>query len=76
MKALEATHPRTVNDFYRLIFRKVRHVLLDMVRRQGRDQARRHDDLPKEDSSGRVSPYDRADTIFRWNTPNGAAWAA
>ncbi len=62
MKALEATHPGTVNDFYRLIFRKVRHVLLDMVRRQSRDEARRHDVLPKEDSSGRVSPYDRADT--------------
>jgi RNA polymerase sigma factor (sigma-70 family) len=64
MKALEATHPATADDFYRLIFRKVRHVLLDMARRQRRDEVRRYGDLPEEDSSGPVSPYDRSDTTY------------
>ena len=34
MKALETTRPVNAQDFYRLVFRKVRHVLLDMARRR------------------------------------------
>jgi RNA polymerase sigma factor (sigma-70 family) len=36
MMALQTTHPATAEDFYKLVFRKVRHVLLDMARRQSR----------------------------------------
>jgi len=36
MTALQTTHPATPEGFYDLVFRKVRHVLLDMARRQGR----------------------------------------
>jgi RNA polymerase sigma factor (sigma-70 family) len=38
MTALQTTHPDTTASFYSLVFRKVRHVLYDMARRQ-----RRHD---------------------------------
>jgi RNA polymerase sigma factor (sigma-70 family) len=40
MKALETTHPASAEEFYSLMFLKVRQVLLDMVRRQTRDDAR------------------------------------
>ena len=36
MTALRTTQPETPAAFYNLVFRKVRHVLLDMARRQGR----------------------------------------
>jgi RNA polymerase sigma factor (sigma-70 family) len=64
MKALETTQPATVDDFYRLIFRKVRHVLLDMARRQGRDDARRQDDAPDEQRSDSESPFDPGDSTY------------
>jgi RNA polymerase sigma factor (sigma-70 family) len=62
MKALETAQPSTVDNFYGLMFRKVRHVLFDMARRQSRDDARRYNDLPDQGSSGPILPYDRGDT--------------
>lgn len=38
--ALETVHPETVDGFFGLVFQKVRHVLLDMAKRQRRDDAR------------------------------------
>jgi RNA polymerase sigma factor (sigma-70 family) len=64
MKALETTQPVTVDEFYRLIFRKVRHVLLDMARRQSRDDARRQDETPVEERSDSESPFDPGDTTY------------
>jgi RNA polymerase sigma factor (sigma-70 family) len=58
MKALEGTQPPTVDDFYRLIFRKVRHVLLDMARRQTRNDARRAEEVPEEAGSQAPAPFD------------------
>jgi RNA polymerase sigma factor (sigma-70 family) len=40
MKALETTRPESAKEFYTLMFHKVRQVLLDMARRQTRDDAR------------------------------------
>ena len=64
MKALETNRPVTVDEFYRLIFRKVRHVLLDMARRQSRDDARRQDETPVEERSDSESPFDPGDTTY------------
>jgi RNA polymerase sigma factor (sigma-70 family) len=62
MKALESTAPATAHEFYQLVYRKVRHVLLDLARREGRHEARRHDDLARPDGSGAAVPFDREDT--------------
>jgi RNA polymerase sigma factor (sigma-70 family) len=64
MKALETTTPSTADEFYRLIFRKVRHVLLDLARRQTRDDARRRDHAPDEQRSGLASPFDPGDSTY------------
>jgi RNA polymerase sigma factor (sigma-70 family) len=40
MKALETYHPESAEEFYSLMFHKVRQVLLDMARRQTRHDAR------------------------------------
>jgi len=41
MRALEQVLPGSAEEFYSLMFHKVRQVLLDMARRQTRDDARR-----------------------------------
>ena len=52
MKLLETARLATVEEFYRLVFRKVRHVLLDMTKRQGRADARRGGWYPDAEGSG------------------------
>jgi RNA polymerase sigma factor (sigma-70 family) len=42
LKALETARPASTEDFYRLIFRKVRQVLIDMARRDRRHEVHRH----------------------------------
>jgi RNA polymerase sigma factor (sigma-70 family) len=64
MKALETTRPETPEAFYRLVFRKVRHVLLDMSRRQGREDARRRDGPPGPGSTNSPAPFEIADTTM------------
>jgi RNA polymerase sigma factor (sigma-70 family) len=46
--ALESTRPESAEHFFRLAAQKVRHVLLDLVERKGRD----HDSLRSADGSG------------------------
>ena len=49
MTALRTTQPATPEGFYNLVFRKVRQVLVDMARRQGRhDRHREHVPLARE----------------------------
>jgi DNA-directed RNA polymerase specialized sigma24 family protein len=62
MKALETARPPTAEAFYRLAFRKVRHVLLDMARRQGRLDARREAEPPGPDGSDSRAPLEIGDT--------------
>ncbi len=50
-KALETTRPATVEGFYDLVFRKVRHALMDMARRQQRHDRDRQQELPGPDES-------------------------
>jgi RNA polymerase sigma factor (sigma-70 family) len=40
MKAIETRPPESVEHFYALVFQNVRHVLLDMVRNQARNEQR------------------------------------
>ena len=61
LKALETTHPATAEDFYRLVFRKVRHVLLDMARRQRREEARMQAH-PNPSASDSNAPFEIGDT--------------
>jgi RNA polymerase sigma factor (sigma-70 family) len=63
LKALETTHPATAEDFYRLVFRKVRHVLLDMARRQRREEARM-EDRPNSSASDYNAAYEVGDTTY------------
>jgi RNA polymerase sigma factor (sigma-70 family) len=46
--AVESARPESVEHFFRLAAQKVRHVLLDLVERKGRD----HDSLRSSDGSG------------------------
>ena len=64
MKALETARLATVEEFYRLVFRKVRHVLLDMTRRQGRADARREDGTPDAEGSGPAALRELEDTTY------------
>jgi RNA polymerase sigma factor (sigma-70 family) len=64
MKALETTRPETPEGFYRLVFRKVRHVLLDMARRQGREDSLRRGAPREPESNDPRSPLDIADTTM------------
>ncbi len=64
MTALKTIRPTTVDDFYGLIFRKVRHVLLDMARQHGRHAERRQLDLPNAGCSDRDLSYDPSDTTY------------
>jgi RNA polymerase sigma factor (sigma-70 family) len=51
MTALESTQPESPDAFYRLMFHKVRQVLLDLAMRQTRDQARWRQELPSAEGS-------------------------
>ncbi len=64
MKALETVRPETPDRFYRLVFRKVRHVLLDMARRQAREDRLTPARSPRPDASDSRLPYDVADTTL------------
>jgi len=64
MTALKTTEPTTVEDFYGLIFRKVRHVLLDMARQQGRHDQRRQGNHLNGRRSDSDSRYDPPDTTY------------
>lgn len=57
MKALESTHPESAEEFYSLMFHKVRQVLLDMAERQSRDDARWHA-VPLDEGGTDDSPAD------------------
>jgi DNA-directed RNA polymerase specialized sigma24 family protein len=67
MKALETTRPANAQDFYRLVFRKVRHVLLDMARRQGREDARRQQAPANSDTSDSSDPFDVDDSTYEFS---------
>jgi RNA polymerase sigma factor (sigma-70 family) len=60
-RALEQTHPQTVEGFFGLVFVNVRHILLDLARRQRRDDGRRTGPLGPDDLEV-LAPIDRADT--------------
>jgi len=60
--ALEATQPQTVEGFIGLVFTKVRQVLLDMARRQRRDDANRQQGPPDLSAHPSLAGHDRADT--------------
>jgi RNA polymerase sigma factor (sigma-70 family) len=59
--ALETTQPQTVQGFFGLVFTKVRQVLLDMARRQRRDDAHRKHARPDEPGDP-AAAGDRGDT--------------
>jgi RNA polymerase sigma factor (sigma-70 family) len=63
MKALETVRPETPDRFYRLVFRKVRHVLLDMARRQAREDALRKSGVNPL-STGSGAELDVSDTTM------------
>ena len=63
-KALKTTRPATAEEFYRLMFRKVRHVLVDMARRQGREEVRKRDAPLTPDASGSEGPFEISDTTY------------
>jgi RNA polymerase sigma factor (sigma-70 family) len=58
--ALEATQPETVDGFFGLVFTKVRQVLLDMAKRERKDELRRRP--PQGDESDPVRVEERADS--------------
>jgi RNA polymerase sigma factor (sigma-70 family) len=62
VSALEVTQPQTVDGFLGLVFHKVRQVLLDMARRQRRDDAHRHHPRAESGDSNELPLYDRADS--------------
>jgi len=57
-KALEKTQPASAEEFYGLMFHKVRHVLLDMARRQTRDDRFAPQGTPNAGRSDTATPYD------------------
>jgi RNA polymerase sigma factor (sigma-70 family) len=61
--ALEVTQPQTIDGFLGLVFQKVRHVLLDIARRQRREDAHRYRPIAESGDSHNGAPaFDRADT--------------
>ncbi len=58
--ALEATQPETVEGFFGLVFTKVRQVLLDMAKRQRKDELHRRS--IDGDGSDEANAAERADT--------------
>ena len=64
LKALETARPETAEGFYRLVFRKVRHVLLDMARRQRRADLERQQPVRSSHNSGSTDPAEISDTTY------------
>ena len=62
MKALADIRPESAQDFYNLMFHKVRQVLLDMARVQSRDDARWRRGSPDQSKSDAASLLDVGDT--------------
>lgn len=62
LKALESAEVSTAEEFYGLMFHKVRHVLLDMARRQTRDDARARHGPPDSAGSDAEVPYDAGES--------------
>jgi RNA polymerase sigma factor (sigma-70 family) len=61
MDALETTQPRSAEEFYSLMFRKVRHVLLDLARRQTREDARVQQPQKPSNHSTSMPRFDAGD---------------
>jgi RNA polymerase sigma factor (sigma-70 family) len=72
MKALETTRPESPELFYRLVFRKVRHVLLDMTRRQAREDNLKQEMPPSPGSSDSRLPFEVEDQT--WEPSRLAFW--
>lgn len=62
MGALENIRPESPEEFYSLMFHKVRQVLLDMARRQTRDDDRGRQGLAGADGAGAPASFDVDDT--------------
>jgi RNA polymerase sigma-70 factor (ECF subfamily) len=60
--ALEVTQPQTVDGFLGLVFHKVRQVLLDIAKRQRREDAHRYRPPVETGDSNALPAFDRADT--------------
>ncbi len=60
--ALEKTQPQTLEGFFGLVFVHVRQALLDLARRQRRDDARRGNGRRDAGQSEAPAPFDLADT--------------
>ena len=60
--ALEKTQPETPENFFGLVFVHVRHALLDLTRKQRRDDARRRNGRLDAGQSDAPAAFDPADT--------------
>ncbi len=63
LKAIEKTHPRTVDDVYRLAVRHVRFAFVDVIKKQRREDARRANAPQFSDRSG-VENFDPASSTL------------
>jgi len=61
LEALETTQPASAEEFYSLMFRKVRHVLLDLARRKSREDARVRHPIGGGDDSNSPSLFEAVD---------------
>ena len=62
LEALETTNPASAEEFYSLMFHKVRHVLLDLARRKTREDERVRRGLVRADDSDSPSRFEPGDT--------------
>jgi len=62
LRALETTEPETVDEFFGLVFKKVREVLLDLLKRQKRIDGVAIGTPRQSDATESALPPDRADT--------------
>jgi len=62
LEALESTQPASPEEFYSLMFHKVRHVLLDLARRKTREDARVRQPLGGVDDSNSPSRFEPGDS--------------
>lgn len=61
LEALETTQPSSAEEFYSLMFHKVRHVLLDLARRKTREDARVRRPIGVGDDSNSPSRFEPGD---------------
>jgi RNA polymerase sigma factor (sigma-70 family) len=61
-RALDATHPSTVKGFFGLVFVNVRQILIDLVRKERRHDARRENGPLDSNESDALADFDRPDT--------------